>query len=85
MVNGTGFLIFHKMNILKKGYAGFIGFHITKKLLGFKIVKNIYCLENFYDYYDVKLKKYRHDHIMSLDKSKKCIFFKIYIKNIIDY
>ena len=35
MVNGTGFLIFHKMNILITGYAGFIGFHLTKKLLGF--------------------------------------------------
>ena len=81
MVNGTGFLIFHKMNILITGYAGFIGFHLTKKLLGFKIVKNIYCLDNFNDYYDVKLKKHRHDHIVSLDISKKCIFFKINIKN----
>lgn len=44
-------------NILLTGCAGFIGFHVTKRLLkdGYKVVG----LDNLNDYYDVNLKKNR--------------------------
>ena len=69
------------MNILITGYAGFIGFHLTKKLITHKYIKNIYCLDNFNDFYDVDLKKDRHKLILKLDTSNKCSFYKIDIKN----
>lgn len=43
------------MNVLITGAAGFIGYHLTNKLLhlnGFKVV----CIDNLNDYYDVNLK-----------------------------
>ena len=44
------------MNILITGCAGFIGFHLSTKLL--KESKfNIYGIDNLNKYYDVKLKK----------------------------
>ena len=44
-------------NILVTGAAGFIGFHLCLKLKneGF----NALGIDNFNDYYDVSLKKYR--------------------------
>ena len=44
-------------NILLTGCAGFIGFHVAKRLLkdGYKVVG----LDNLNDYYDVNLKKNR--------------------------
>ena len=44
------------MKILITGSAGFIGYNLAKNLLekkGFKIIG----IDNFNDYYDVKLKK----------------------------
>ena len=44
-------------SILITGAAGFIGFHLTKKLcnLGFNVVG----IDNLNDYYDVKLKAFQ--------------------------
>ena len=47
------------MEILITGYAGFIGFHASREFLrrGWKVVG----IDNFCDYYDVKLKRDRAD------------------------
>ena len=45
------------MNILVTGGAGFIGFHVTKALL--ERGNNVVIIDNFNDYYDVKLKEAR--------------------------
>ena len=42
------------MNILVTGSAGFIGYHLTKKLL--QLGNNVTGIDNINDYYDVKLK-----------------------------
>ena len=61
------------MKILITGVAGFIGFSLASKLL--EINKyNIYGIDNFDDYYSVKLKRER---IKILHKKKKFIFKKI--------
>ena len=46
-----------RMEILITGYAGFIGFHASREFLrrGWKVVG----IDNFCDYYDVKLKRDR--------------------------
>jgi len=44
-----------KINILITGCAGFIGFHLCKKLVSSKI--NIIGIDNLNKYYDLKLKK----------------------------
>ena len=61
---------------LVTGSAGFIGFHLSKKILekGFKVIG----IDNLNNYYDVQLKKKRN-HI--LKKKKNYIFKKIDIKN----
>ena len=46
------------MNILVTGVAGFIGFSLAEKLLKNKIYK-VYGIDNFDDYYSIKLKKKR--------------------------
>ncbi len=66
------------MKILVTGSAGFIGFHVSKKLVenGHKIVG----IDNLNSYYDIKLKKNRHKYLK--DKFKKNFsFFKIDLKN----
>ncbi|MGE1164942.1 NAD-dependent epimerase [Peribacillus simplex] len=45
------------MNIIVTGAAGFIGFHLTKRLLAQDI--NVIGLDNINDYYDVSLKNNR--------------------------
>ena len=59
------------MNILITGVAGFIGYHVAKKIL-----KNnkVIGIDNINNYYDVNLKKNR---IKELKKNKKFIFIKI--------
>ena len=59
------------MNILITGVAGFIGYHVAKKIL-----KNnkVIGIDNINNYYDVNLKKNR---IKELKKNKKFIFYKI--------
>ena len=54
------------MKILITGSSGFIGFHVSKKLLdkGFKIVG----YDSMNNYYDVKLKKARYE-ILKKDKN----------------
>ena len=64
------------MKVLITGCAGFIGFHLSEKLLknkNFKIV-----VDNLNSYYSVKLKKLR---LNILKKNKKFKFFKIDISN----
>ena len=65
------------MNILITGSAGFIGFHLVKKLSNFKNYK-IYGIDNISNYYDVKLKK---DRLEILSKIKNFKFSKIDITN----
>ena len=45
------------MNILVTGSAGFIGFHLTRKLL--EINHKVICVDSLNQYYDVNLKKDR--------------------------
>ena len=59
------------MNILVTGYAGFIGYHTTKKLIEIEKVKKIYCIDNFNNYYSVKLKKDRVKILKSSINVKK--------------
>ena len=58
------------MNILITGCAGFIGFHLSVKLLKNKNCKVI-GIDNIDNYYDVNLKKKR---LKELNKNKKFSF-----------
>lgn len=66
----------NKKNIVITGSAGFIGFHLSLKLL--KEGYNVIGIDNLNNYYDVKLKKNRNN---ILRKFKNYIFKKIDIKN----
>ena len=59
------------MTILVTGCAGFIGFHTVIDLLKYSKVVGI---DNFNDYYDVKLKKSRVEQI-NKNKNKKILYF----------
>lgn len=65
MVNRTG-------NILVTGAAGFIGFHLTKRLCreGYSVIG----IDNLNDYYDVQLKK---DRLSILEESENFRFYEI--------
>ena len=69
------------MTILITGAAGFIGFHITKRLLreGFEVVG----MDNLSPYYDVRLKEARLKELEDFSKkqSVKFIFFKDDLEN----
>ena len=56
------------MKILITGAAGFIGYHLTKRLLE----KDNYCvgLDNFNTYYDPNLKQARFNNLKKLLKRK---------------
>ena len=80
------------MKILITGSAGFIGYNLAKNLLekkGFKVIG----IDNFNDYYDVKLKKkrnillkkYKNFSFYKLDISNKNRLKKIFKKNQIDF
>ena len=60
------------MSILITGAAGFIGYHLSKKILN----KNteVIGIDNINNYYDINLKKNR---IKELKKNKKFLFYKI--------
>lgn len=58
-------------NILVTGAAGFIGFHLSKKLLADG--RNVVGLDNINDYYDVSLKKAR---LAQLESEKNFTFIK---------
>lgn len=64
-------------NILITGCAGFIGYHLSKKLLENTRFK-IYGIDNINDYYDTKLKKKR---LAILKKQKNFNFEKTDITN----
>ena len=65
------------MKILVTGAAGFIGFHLCKKLIERK--KNVIAVDNLNNYYSIKLKK---DRINVLKKSKFKKYFKFKILDI---
>ncbi|WP_449538729.1 NAD-dependent epimerase [Ferdinandcohnia sp. Marseille-Q9671] len=60
------------MSILVTGSAGFIGFHLTKRLLskGYHVIG----IDNLNDYYDVRLKKNR---LTLLQKNNNFTFYQI--------
>ncbi|MFI8496567.1 NAD-dependent epimerase [Peribacillus butanolivorans] len=64
------------MNILVTGVAGFIGFHLTKRLLAQDI--NVIGVDNINDYYDVLLK---NDRLKILEENPNFEFYKIDISN----
>ncbi|MGE7766817.1 NAD-dependent epimerase [Peribacillus sp. NPDC096540] len=64
------------MKILVTGAAGFIGFHLTKRLLAQDI--NVIGVDNINGYYDVLLKK---DRLKILEKNPNFEFYKIDISN----
>jgi len=65
------------MNILVTGAAGFIGFHVAKRLIENNSMQ-IFGIDNLNNYYDVGLKKKR---IKELKKNKKFHFAKIDLIN----
>ena len=62
------------MKIIVTGTAGFIGFHLSNKLLALN--HKVYGIDNLNNYYDVSLKK--KDYYF---KKKNFSFFKIDISN----
>ncbi len=64
------------MKVLITGCAGFIGFHLSKKLLDLNFI--IHGIDNLNHYYDINLKKNR---LSILKKYKKFNFKKIDISN----
>ena len=65
-----------KKIFLISGSAGFIGFHLSSKILskGYKVIG----IDNLNNYYDVKLKQKRNN---ILKKNKNFIFKKVDIRN----
>ena len=64
------------MKVLVTGTAGFIGFHLVRKLLKFR--HKVIGLDDFNSYYSVKFKKLR---VSKLLKRKNFYFKKIDLKN----
>ncbi len=64
------------MSILVTGAAGFIGYHLIKKILNKK--KTVFGIDNINNYYDTNLKK---DRINNLKKNKKFHFYKVDLSN----
>ena len=63
------------MKIILTGCAGFIGFHLAKKLLREK-TNIVIGIDNIDNYYDIKIKK---DRLKQLRKFKNFYFYKINI------
>ena len=68
-----------KAKILVTGIAGFIGFHLSKRLIsrGYKIIG----IDNLNDYYDPNLKKSRIKKLQKISEKKlnsfaDCFFLK---------
>ena len=64
------------MNILVTGSAGFIGYHLTQKLL--ELNHTVYGIDSINNYYDVKIKNNR---TKELKKFKNFFFLKVDLKN----
>ena len=64
------------MKILITGCAGFIGFHLSKRLCEMK--HKVYGIDNLNDYYDVKIKK---DRLKILRSNKLFSFKKVDLNN----
>ena len=62
------------MNILVTGCAGFIGYHIAKKLL--KKGYNVIGIDSLNNYYDVKIKQDRIKELKKIKNSSNFIFLK---------
>ena len=60
------------MTVLVTGAAGFIGFHLSKRLINNQI--EVIGLDNFNNYYDVNLKIDRKKHLANIAKIKKTKF-----------
>ena len=62
-----------KKEIIVTGSAGFIGFHLSKRLIsqGYKLI----CIDNFNSYYDVKLKEARLKELYKTSRLKNNEFF----------
>ena len=60
------------MTYLITGAAGFIGFHLSKRLLA--LGKSVVGVDNLSDYYDVNLKKMR---LSKLDGNPEFTFYKL--------
>ena len=67
------------MRILVTGAAGFIGFHLAKKLLDQKHF--VVGIDNFNHYYDVKLKENRYLQLKKL-KNRNLVFLRTDLQNI---
>ena len=69
------------MTILITGSSGFIGYHLTKRLLESKI--NVIGIDNLNSYYDINLKKARLEELYKISKKEKIdfTFFKEDIEN----
>lgn len=67
------------MPTLVTGAAGFIGFHLCKRLIcnGEKVIG----IDNLNTYYDVNLKKERLKELKKISKNKSFIFKKLDLKN----
>lgn len=63
-------------NVMVTGVAGFIGFHLSKRLL--KDGYNVYGVDIINDYYDVQIK---HDRLKQLKDNDRFAFFKIDLAN----
>ena len=61
-------------NIIITGCAGFIGFHLSKKLIQYKKI-NIIGIDNLNNYYSQKLKKDRLKVLLKDSSSNKNFFF----------
>ena len=67
------------MKIIITGAAGFIGYHLTKRLLDEKIA--VIGIDNINSYYDIGLKKARLDQLNKTSFKKK-VTFKFYQEDI---
>ena len=69
------------MTILVTGSAGFIGFHLCKRLI--KSKESLICIDNFNDYYDVNLKNSRISHLKKLSEDMEHIIgYRTYHSNL---
>lgn len=64
------------MNILVTGTAGFIGYHLSKRLLAHNY--SVIGVDNLNDYYDIRLK---NERLKSLESNEKFKFYKVDLAN----